>query len=318
MRRIALTALVAALAAMASLAGWAARFPDVAAFDASETLVAVGLNSAREGSTLAIYDAGTGAHVVQVALPDRTTHLFFCSSRVLMVSTVGAVLRIDPRSGAQETVMLLNRSESAAVAPACDSIAVYGPDRKDVTVMFFGSKRKVPFEAPEGTWAACYAGDESALMMLAASGALAEADLKKRKRIPLPGAGADTRGLACTGRRGVVLGGDQGALIRSAAGASQGSRIPVPCLLEFHACAVSTDGRTLASITDDGGQPAKVVRFHSTSRLKGLAAVELPAPGVSLGLSSSGASAVVTFDGADPVLVSRANGSLLRLPLPAP
>jgi hypothetical protein len=144
-----------------------------------------------------------------------------------------------------------------------------------------------------------------------------QADLKKRRRVAIPSADPETPGIACIGRRGIVLGGPQ-PQVRPDAGAARATRIQIPCWLEFRACAVSADGRTFATVTGDDGRPARALRFHSTSRMKGRESVALTDGPVTVGLSLSGASAVVTFVASDPVLISRATGSRLKLPLPAP
>jgi hypothetical protein len=54
----------------------------VAAFDASETLVAVALNGAPGGgSSLAFYDGATGTPLAAVSFPDRTNGLFSAAAR---------------------------------------------------------------------------------------------------------------------------------------------------------------------------------------------------------------------------------------------
>jgi hypothetical protein len=292
------------------------RVPDIALFDASETLVAIGANGAPDGgSTLSVYDAAIGAGLSTTHFDSRTHGLFFCGSKEMLAWTEKAVLRIDPRSGTEETIMPLAPGERIAVAPRCDSVAIYGAERRDVTVHFLASRRKITFELP-GTRAACYAGDESAVMALTTSGEMFEGELqKKRRRIPLPAtATGDAFGIACFGKHGLAIGGRE-AEIRSAAAAS-GKRVPLACSLEYHRCSMSADGRTLGTTSDETGKVLKAIRFHSTSRLKGLDSVPLADFPVSIAVSPSGASAVATFAQGSAVLVSRANGSHLKLAAP--
>ena len=319
MKRLARLAIAGAVAlGLPAAAATTVRVPDVAIFDASETMVAIATNGASEnGSMLAVYDVGTGAALSSVAFDSRTNGLFFCGSKALLAWTETAVVRIDPRTGAEEPVMPLAEGERIAVAPRCDSVAIFGPDRKEVTVFFLASRRKFAFEAALGTRAACYAGDESSVMMLATSGALFEGELqKKRRRNALPPAGSgEAFGIACFGKHGIAIGGRE-VEIRHVAGAVSGTRVPLACSLEYHGCSVSADGRTVATLSDDTGKAMKAIRFQSTSRLKGLATVALTGVPVSIAVSPSGASAVATFAQGSPVVVSRANGAHLKLAAP--
>jgi hypothetical protein len=319
MKRLAALAIAGALAlGFPAGAATTARLPDVAVFDASETLVAIAANGAGEGgSTLSVYDVGTGAALSSVKFESRTNGLFFCGSKSLLAWTETAVVRIDPRSGAEEPVMPLAEGERIAVAPRCDSVAIFGAERKEVTVFFLASRRKFAFDAAPGTRAACYSGDESSVVMLATSGALFEGELqKKRRRNALsPAASGDAFGIACFGKHGIAIGGRE-VEVRHAAGAASGTRVPLMCSLEFRGCAVSADGRTVATMSDESGKTMKALRFQSTSRLKGLATVALTDAPVSVALSPSGASAVATFAQGSPVVVSRATGAHLKLASP--
>jgi len=319
MKRWAALAITGALAlGLPAGAASAVRVPDVAVFDASETLVAIARNGAGEGgSTLVVYDAGTGAALSSVAFDSRTNGLFFCGSKALLAWTDDAVMRIDPRSGAEEPVMPLAEGERIAVAPRCDSVAIFGADRKEVTVFFLASRRKFAFDAALGTRAVCYSGDESSVVMLATSGALFEGELqKKRRRNPLsPASGNEALGIACFGKHGVAIGGRE-VEVRHAAGAASGTRVPLMCSLEYRGCSVSADGRTVATMSDETGKTMKAIRFQSTSRMKGLATIALTEAPVSIALSPSGASAVAIFAQGAPVVVSRATGAHLKLAVP--
>jgi hypothetical protein len=92
--------------------------------------------------------------------------------------------------------------------------------------------------------------------------------------------------------------------------------VPLSCSLEYRGCAVSADGRTVATVSEEGGKTSKAIRFHSTSRLKGRESVPLTDQPVSIALSPSGASAVAIFAKGPAVLVSRANGTHLKLVAP--
>jgi hypothetical protein len=233
-----------------------------------------------------------------------------------MAWTDESVVRIDPRSGAQEEVMRLAAGERIAVAPGCHSVTIYGADRKDATVFFLASRRKFNVEMPQGTRAACYSGDETLVILLATTGALVEAELQKKRRratLPPPKSG-DTFGIACFGKQGLAIGGLE--LEVRASAASAGTRVPLACSLEHHACSVSADGRTVATVSDETGRRTKAVRFHSTSRMKGVATVPLADEALTVTLSPSGAVALVTVVQGRAFLVSRANGSVLRLAPP--
>src|SRR4029079_1315798 len=131
MKRCAALATVGAMAlGFPADAATTVRVPAVAVCDASETLVAIAANGASEGgSTLGVFDAGTGAALSSVAFDSRTNGLFFCGSKALLAWTDKAVVRIDPRSGAEEPVMPLAEGERIAVAPRCDSVVAVGAAR---------------------------------------------------------------------------------------------------------------------------------------------------------------------------------------------
>jgi len=311
------------LAFMALASGMAlaapARVPDALAFDASETLVVIASNAAKEGSVLSIHDATTGARIATAEFDERTTGLNFCGPKALMVSTETAVHRLDPRTGGHDAVTPLMPGERVAYSARCDFIAIFGPERDGLVLRSLGTGRKFPYESAPGTISACFAGDDSALYYLAGSGALYEVDVKKKKRVPLaaPG-GAAPAGLACFGKHGIALGGESVA-IRVTPTSAQGARVvDLRCRFDDRSCAVSADGRTLATVRNAAGAPTPEVRFRSTSPMKGLSSVALPKPAHAVALGPSGSDAVVTFDAAPPMLLSRATGRMLPLAPPGP
>ena len=307
-------AAVATVASVAAAAAPATRMPDILAFDASETLVVIASNAAKEGGSLiAIHDATTGVRIASAEFDERTTGLTFCGVRGLMVATETAVHRLDPRTGGHDPVTPLAPGERATYSSRCDFIALHGPERAGLVLRSLGTGRKYPYESSPGTISACFAGDDSALIYLDASGGLYEVDLKKKKRVPLATPAGAPAGVACVGKHGLALGGET-AVVRTSPAATQGRSFELPCRFDDRSCAVSADGRTLATVRKAGGEPAAEIRFQSTSVMKGVRSVALSKAAHAVALSPSGSVAVVTFEEGAPLLISRATGGLLPLP----